>query len=141
MNDDSVDIGIEHSLQAGYEKPAYKTEEPNETLQISTHSEQSEKSQGSDSERYAIDETIKASVVQLCIFEKKAGKNEGNKVLSTERRDYFNKKALLMHTIHLGDCKEVCRRIVQKYLAECVFVKQMFRPATVSLEARYMSKI
>lgn len=93
-------------------QPVYQPEESNETLQVSTHSKESKESQGGDSKRYAIDETIKLLAVDLCMLEKKAGEKKVSNMISTIRRDDFSMKMFLKHVTHLGECKNIFCSII-----------------------------
>lgn len=58
------------------------------------------------------------------MFEKKAGRNEANNVVSMMRRDDFSKRSFLKHIKYLGDFKEICRTIVKYCFAEYMLEKK-----------------
>lgn len=61
----------------------------------------------------------------LVMPDKRAGRDEINKIICTIRRDDFLKELFLKEIKHSGDCKKICRSIVRNWVAENIFEEQI----------------
>lgn len=136
VNKDGVEMGGKHPLEADYKQHAHKLVDILHKFHASSHSRESEESQDCHNKRYAIDETIKTLVVQLCMLGMKAGRKEVGSVIITIRRDGSSEKAFLKHIRHLADCKEILQSIVQNFFVEYVFEKQAVQTKNRKFDSR-----
>lgn len=97
----------------------------------------SEEQKKREEEERALQRTIETLAINLCVLEKKSGKKSVEEIINTIRRDDFNKEAFLKRVRHLDDCKEICRDIVSKSLAEMNFEERTVHTA----DRKFSSKI
>lgn len=112
VNEDGVKMCEKQSWEDEYKQTTYKLEKRNEAHLVSSHSNDSKESRGSDSKHCAIDEMFKRLADELCMLQKKVDKSAVSTLISTIRRDVFNKKAALKYSRHFGDCKSYAKIIL-----------------------------
>lgn len=83
--------------------------------------------------------TIKILAVEQYIFEEEADQKKINNVISTIRRDGFNRKALWSTSDNWVTAKKYATESFKRVFLDISLRRELFRPATVSLAVKYMS--
>lgn len=90
-----------------------------------------------DEAKVDMERTVDMLAVNLCLLEKKAGKKTVEEVINAIRSEDFSKEAFVKRVRNFGDCKQICRDIVRKSLAEHMFEERTVETA----DRKFSSKI